>query len=108
MKPVLLDEAIQRGIKREISLPLEELYLTWQAIRGEHDELDFFVLGVPKNLIDAVVQTLALAGVAPHMMDLKALALAREFMEGLVRIGSVPPRVGTDFLPVPVVPLYLF
>ena len=30
----------------------------------------------------------------------KALALAREFMEGLVRIGSVPHRVGTDFLPV--------
>jgi FAD/FMN-containing dehydrogenase len=30
----------------------------------------------------------------------KALAQAREFMEALVRIGCVPHRVGTDFLPV--------
>jgi glycolate oxidase len=30
----------------------------------------------------------------------KALAQAREFMEGLVRIGCVPHRVGTDFLPI--------
>jgi FAD/FMN-containing dehydrogenase len=29
-----------------------------------------------------------------------ALAQAREFMEALVRIGCVPHRVGTDFLPV--------
>ncbi len=30
----------------------------------------------------------------------KALVRAREFMEALVRIGCVPHRVGTDFLPV--------
>jgi FAD/FMN-containing dehydrogenase len=30
----------------------------------------------------------------------KALAQAREFMEGLVQIGCVPHRVGTDFLPI--------
>lgn len=54
-------------------LPLEELYLSWQAIRGRHDELDFFVLGVPKNLIDAVVQTLEMAGLEPYLMDLKSL-----------------------------------
>ncbi|MDI6815404.1 MAG: hypothetical protein QMC90_04925, partial [Dehalococcoidales bacterium] len=37
---------ILRGAKKEIPLPLEELYLSWQAIGGKHDELDFFVLGV--------------------------------------------------------------
>ena len=30
----------------------------------------------------------------------RALAQAREFMEALVRIGCVPHRVGTDFLPI--------
>jgi FAD/FMN-containing dehydrogenase len=30
----------------------------------------------------------------------KALAQAREYMEALVRIGCVPHRVGTDFLPI--------
>jgi Tfp pilus assembly protein PilN len=77
MKPALLGEAIQRGLKREIPLPLEELYLSWQAIGGRRDELDFFVLGVPRNLVDAAVQTLAVAGVEPYLMDLKSLALAR-------------------------------
>src|SRR4030042_5562979 len=56
-KPALLEEAIQRSARREIPLPLEELYLSWQAINGKHDELDFFVLGVPRNPIDAVIQT---------------------------------------------------
>lgn len=77
MKPALLEEAILRGARKEIPLPLEELYLSWQAIAGEHNELDFFVLGVPRNLIDAVVQTLAEAGIKPYIMDLKPLALAR-------------------------------
>ena len=77
MKPTLLEEAILRGARKEIPLPLEELYLSWQAIGGGHDELDFFVLGVPRNLIDALVQTLAEAGVRPYIMDVKPLALAR-------------------------------
>ena len=77
MKPELLEEAIMRGARKEIPLPLEELYLTWQAISGGNDELKFFVLGVPQNLIDAMVQTLEGAGVKPYIMDLKPLALAR-------------------------------
>lgn len=77
MRPALLEEAILRGAKKEIPLPLEELYLSWQAIGIEHDNLDFFVVGVPRNLIDTMVQTLEEAGVEPYIMDLKPLALAR-------------------------------
>jgi Tfp pilus assembly PilM family ATPase/Tfp pilus assembly protein PilN len=77
MKPALLEEAIVRGTRKEIPLPLEELYLSWQAIGDRGDELDFFVLGVSRNLADALVQTLAEAGVKPYLMDLKPLALAR-------------------------------
>ncbi len=91
MKPVLLEEAIQRGIKKEIPLPLEELYLSWQAIGEGHDELDFFVLGVPKNLVDAVVQTLVVAGLEPYLMDLKSLALARAANRGNAIIVALEP-----------------
>ena len=77
MKPALQEEAIERAARKEIPLPLDEMYLSWQAIGGGRDELDFFVLGVPRNLIDALVQTLAEAGVTPYIMDLKPLALAR-------------------------------
>ena len=70
-------EAIRRAARKEMPLPLEELYLSWQAIDGGQDELEFFVLGVPRNLIDALVQTLGEAGVKPYAIDLNPLALAR-------------------------------
>jgi hypothetical protein len=77
MKPSLLEEALLRTVRKEISLPLDELYLSWQALPGRSDEQAFFILGVPRNLVDALVQTLDAAGVRPYLMDLRPLALAR-------------------------------
>ncbi|MFC2003079.1 hypothetical protein ACFLV4_03950 [Chloroflexota bacterium] len=77
MKADLLDEAIQRGARKEMPLPLEELYLSWQAIDGGGNDLDFFVLGVPRKPIDAVLQTLIEAGIKSYLMDVKPLVLAR-------------------------------
>jgi len=91
MKPALLEEAIQRGARKEIPLPLEQLYLSWQAIGDKHNELDFFVLGVPRNLVDAVIQTLAEAAIKPCAMDLKPLALARAANRGDALIVSLEP-----------------
>jgi len=90
-KSALLEEAIQRSARKEIPLPLEELYLSWQAINGRHDELDYFVLGVPRNLIDAVVLTLKEARVKPYIMDLKPLALARAANQGDGLIVDLEP-----------------
>ena len=70
-------EALQRAAKKEMPLPLEELYLCEQAIDSGQDELDFFVLGVPRHPIDALVQTLEEARVQPYRVDLNPLALAR-------------------------------
>lgn len=70
-------EAIQRAARKEMPLPLEDLYLGWQAISDGPDETDFFVLGVPRHLIDALVQTLREAGIQPYLIDLNPLALAR-------------------------------
>jgi len=77
MKPASQPEAIQRAAGKEMPLPLEELYLSWQAIDGGRDELDFFVLGVPRGPIDTLVETLSEAGVPPYLIDLNPLALAR-------------------------------
>ena len=44
---------------------------------AQADEQVYFVVGVPRNLIDAAVQTLKIAGVSPYLMDLRPLALAR-------------------------------
>ena len=77
IKTSLLEEAILRAAKKEISLPLDELYLSWQPLPGKEDEQTFFILGVPRNLIDAAVQTLKKASIEPYLMDLRPLALAR-------------------------------
>ncbi|HEY33650.1 MAG TPA: pilus assembly protein PilM [Dehalococcoidia bacterium] len=77
VEPNLVEEAIWRGAKREMPLPVEEMYLSWQSIDAKDGEQDFFVLGVPRNLVTAVVETLNVAGIKPYIMDLKPLALAR-------------------------------
>ncbi len=91
MKPALLEEAIQRAARKEISVPLDELYLSWQPIRSKEDEQTFFVLGVPRNLIDAMIATLTVAGLEPYLMDLKPLALARAANRGDAIIASLEP-----------------
>lgn len=91
MKSGLLEEAILRGAKQEIPLPLDELYLSWQAIASKDNEVDFFILGVPRNLIDAMVQTLEKAGIEPYIMDLKPLALARAANRGDALIVDLEP-----------------
>jgi len=77
MKQNLLDEAIIRAARKEISLPLDELYLSWQQLPDAGNELSFFVIGVPRNLIDAMLETLKIAGIEPYLMGLRPLALAR-------------------------------
>ena len=76
-KRALLEEAMRRQAKKEMPLPLEEIYLSWQPIGEKDDEREFFVLGVPRPIVDAQVQTLVESGVKPYIMDLKPIALAR-------------------------------
>jgi Tfp pilus assembly PilM family ATPase/Tfp pilus assembly protein PilN len=77
VKSSLLEEAILRTAKKEISLPLDELYVSWQTIATKGEEQRYFILGVPRNPVDTLIQTLAIANVEPYLMDLQALALAR-------------------------------
>ena len=77
LKPSLLDEAIMRAVKTEISLSLDDLYLSWRPLPGQGEEQTYFVLGVPRHLIDALVTALKIAGIEPYLVDLRSLALAR-------------------------------
>jgi hypothetical protein len=77
MKSGLINEAVLRAAKKEISLPLDELYVSWQPMPGKGEEQEYFVIGVPRNPVDAAVQSLKIAGVEPYLMDVRPLALAR-------------------------------
>jgi len=91
VKPALVEEAILRAMRKEIPLPLEDLYLSWQVISSRRGERDYFVLGVARNLVDALIQTLAEARIKPHIMDLKSLALGRAANRGDALIVALEP-----------------
>ncbi len=73
----LMDEALLREAKRTMPVPLETLYLSWQAVRSGDESQRFLLLGIPKNSMDAEVNCLRQSGIAPRSVDLKPLALAR-------------------------------
>lgn len=72
----LLDETVRREARRELPLPLEELYLSWQVINNG-SRLQVFTVGVFREAMDNYLTGLRRAGVRPVAMDLKALALVR-------------------------------
>jgi Tfp pilus assembly protein PilN len=75
----VIDEAIERAARKEMSLSEEDMYLSWQSIEEHVDkkETDYFVVGVPKTSLNPLLKTLALAKVTPISIDTKPLALAR-------------------------------
>lgn len=77
MQSSLLPGAVTREARREMPVPLDEIYLSWQVIRDRGTQQDVFVVGVPKELLDASLQALQVAGLRPDAMDLKPMALAR-------------------------------
>ena len=72
-----VNEAIQNEAEREMPVSLKELYLFWQPLAANGSESQYYVVGVPRNLLDAELQALGQAGISPYEMDLKPLALAR-------------------------------
>lgn len=75
--PSLRQEAIRHEAEREMPVPLDELYLCWRDLGRNGPERRFFVVGVPRLLLDAQVQALAHADIKAHLLDLKPMALAR-------------------------------
>lgn len=74
----LLDGAVRRAARRELPLPLDELYFSWQAVGDSGgSRLEVFTVGVPREVLDSYIVGLHSAGVRPQAMDLKPLALVR-------------------------------
>jgi type IV pilus assembly protein PilM len=81
------DEAVERAAKKEMSLSRDDMFLLWEETKTPKDEeTDFFVLGVPKNFIKPVTDTLNGSNIKPYVMDVRPLALARALAlkEGLI------------------------
>lgn len=77
VKSRLLESVVLREAKREMPTSLDEIYLSWKALGENGDKQRVYMLGVPQEIIDGQVEALRQAGIKPHAMDLKPLALVR-------------------------------
>jgi len=77
MKPSMLADAIGREARRAMPVPVDELYLSHQVIGEKGDMQQVYVLGAPRDIVDAHITAFQLAGVQLKAMDLKPFALVR-------------------------------
>lgn len=73
----LLEETIAQEARTEMPLPLDDLYLSWESYEVQGEMQRIYLLGVPRDLVDAQVKALEAASIRPHVMDIQPLALIR-------------------------------
>jgi len=79
-------EMIMHAAGEVMPLPVEELYLTWQAIGSNSNGGGagaLVLIGMPRGTVDGEVMALRSAGTGPPILNLKVLALRR-----LVPVGN--------------------
>lgn len=72
-----MESVVQREARRLAGAPLDDRYLYWRALPLRNGQLQVFVLIVLKELIHALMQAAAVAGLKPRFIELKPLALMR-------------------------------
>jgi len=97
MSSQLLEEAIPREMKRQMPVPLEEMHLSWQVVGSENGNLRVFALGVPRDVLDPLVEAIKLSGRRPHSVDIKPLALVRAVGRRDALIADLEPE-GVDVI----------
>jgi len=85
-------EAVLDAARAIMPLPIDELYLSWQAIAdGSEGARQVLVVGVPRDMIDDEMRALKAAGITPRTLDLKTMALARAVNKGQALILNIEP-----------------
>jgi len=84
-------EAVLEAARETIPLDTDGLYLSWQIIATGEAAQEALVLGVPQDVIDTEVRALRAAGINPHILDLKAMALARVVNKEKALILNIEP-----------------
>ena len=72
----LIAEAAKRELLRVLPVSIDEIYLSWQSVPTQNDENMLSFVGLPRNTVDALLDTLHEAGIECKVMDVKPLAMA--------------------------------
>ncbi len=73
----MLEEAVTREARRVLPVPVEQLYISWQAVSMAAAKLQVFMVAIPRHIADTAINIVDQAGLKPYLMDIKPLALAR-------------------------------
>jgi type IV pilus assembly protein PilM len=88
----MLDEAISREARRVLPVPLEQLYISWQAVSVSEGKIQAFMVGIPRQIADTLIKVLNKAGLKLYLMDIKPLALTRLAREDSAMIVDVQSK----------------
>ncbi|MFC1984551.1 pilus assembly protein PilM [Chloroflexota bacterium] len=89
---VITPEAVLEVAGDIMPLSMDELYLSWQNITTTNEgEQHVLVIGIPKDVIDAEMQALKMAGISSRKLDLKTIALARVANKKQALILNIEP-----------------
>jgi len=77
MKQSLVRDSIHHFMSKEISIPTEQMCLSWATIDENDGEVTYLVLGIDQEIADAIARTMKEARIRRWTIDLKSLALAR-------------------------------
>ena len=86
-------DAVLHAAKRLMPEPQDDLYLSWMPTASDQGGRQFYVVGVPQNMVDTHVQALRLAGLTPDFLDTKAVALARVVDQPQALIVNIEPAM---------------
>jgi hypothetical protein len=93
LKSIQVPEALERAARKDIPLPPDDTYYFWHPLPKRDDEQAWFVAGVPRKPVDALVECLAAAGLRLLALDLEPLALARAAKQANGLVLSLSPEV---------------
>jgi type IV pilus assembly protein PilM len=75
------EEAMTREAKRLLPVPPEQLHISWQIVSSDESRMRAFIVAMPRQTTDYLLNALDQAGLRPYLMDIKPLALARLIKE---------------------------
>lgn len=84
-------QAVLDAAEEVMPLAREQLYLSWQTIATGEGVQQVLAVGIPRDVLDTELQALKMAGIHPHLLELKAMALARAVNREQALILNIEP-----------------
>jgi type IV pilus assembly protein PilM len=80
LKPKELKEAVELEAEQYISMPLEDLYLDYEVVRETKDNLELFVVAVPKTIVDSYLELAEVIGLETVLIEPTLSSSGRLFL----------------------------